>query len=121
MVESTIVMLYPARSRGVETARMPSGAVASVLANDGKKKTILRERLRGVASSMYCCNHKSGYHRTMSWACQQFVIFGRMPLFRVRRRFTVAFRKLLLRPRERTSSREKSNCRSPSVSYTHLT
>jgi hypothetical protein len=53
MVESISVMLYPARSSGVDTARMPSGAVASVLAKEGKKKTILRERLRVWASSMY--------------------------------------------------------------------
>jgi hypothetical protein len=33
----------PARSKGVATARMPKGAVASLLANDGKKKTILRD------------------------------------------------------------------------------
>jgi hypothetical protein len=32
-------MVYPARNRGVATASKPSGAVASLLANDGKKKT----------------------------------------------------------------------------------
>jgi hypothetical protein len=30
----------PARFKSVDTARIPSGAVASELANDGKKKTI---------------------------------------------------------------------------------
>ena len=34
---------YPARSRGVEIASSQSGAVASVLANEGKKKTIFLE------------------------------------------------------------------------------
>ena len=33
----------PARSKGVATARMPKRAVASLLANDGKKNTILRD------------------------------------------------------------------------------
>ena len=32
-------MEYPARNSGVATASKPSGAVASVLANDGKKNT----------------------------------------------------------------------------------
>jgi hypothetical protein len=41
MVESISLTWYPARNSGVATARMPSGAVASVLANDGKKKTTL--------------------------------------------------------------------------------
>jgi hypothetical protein len=39
IVESMRTSLYPALSSGVATARMPSGAVASLLANDGKKKT----------------------------------------------------------------------------------
>ena len=33
----------PARISGVATARMPKGAVASELAKEGKKKTILRD------------------------------------------------------------------------------
>src|ERR1700677_895169 len=43
MVESIRQISYPARSRGVATARMPNGAVASELAKDGKKNTILRD------------------------------------------------------------------------------
>src|SRR5690348_5604575 len=43
MVESIRTTLYPALSSGVETARMPSGAVASLLANAGKKNTIFLE------------------------------------------------------------------------------
>jgi hypothetical protein len=39
MVESTILTSYPALRSGVDTARMPSGAVASWLENAGKKKT----------------------------------------------------------------------------------
>src|ERR1017187_747147 len=39
MVESTIVTWYPARRSGVDTARMPNGAVASWLEKAGKKKT----------------------------------------------------------------------------------
>src|SRR6476620_10087276 len=34
---------YPASSSGVEMARMPSGAVASILEKEGTKKTILFE------------------------------------------------------------------------------
>jgi hypothetical protein len=40
----------PARSNGVATARIPKGAVASELANDGKKKTILRDLDNGFSS-----------------------------------------------------------------------
>ena len=40
----------PARSSGVATARIPRGAVASELANDGKKKTILRDLDNGFSS-----------------------------------------------------------------------
>jgi hypothetical protein len=43
LVESMRHIWYPARSNGVATARMPRGAVASELAKDGKKKTILRD------------------------------------------------------------------------------
>src|ERR1700741_5069097 len=43
MVESMRQISNPARSNGVATARIPKGAVASELANDGKKKTILRD------------------------------------------------------------------------------
>ena len=39
MVESIRRIEYPARSSGVATASSPNGAVASLLANDGKKKT----------------------------------------------------------------------------------
>ena len=41
MVESISTTSYPARSSGVATARIPSGAVASVLANEGKKILIV--------------------------------------------------------------------------------
>ena len=34
----------------METARIPSGAVASELANDGKKKTILRDLANTISS-----------------------------------------------------------------------
>jgi hypothetical protein len=40
----------PARSNGVATAKIPKGAVASELANDGKKKTILRDLDNGFSS-----------------------------------------------------------------------
>jgi hypothetical protein len=40
MVESISTISKPARIRGVATARIPSGAVASELENDGKKNTI---------------------------------------------------------------------------------
>src|SRR6516225_6849573 len=43
MVESMIRTEYPARSNGVDIARSPSGAVASILENDGTKKTIFFE------------------------------------------------------------------------------
>src|ERR1700731_4254940 len=39
IVESTSFTEYPLRRSGVATARMPSGAVASELAKEGKKKT----------------------------------------------------------------------------------
>jgi hypothetical protein len=37
-----ILTAYPARSRGVATARIPKGAVASRLEKAGKKKTTFR-------------------------------------------------------------------------------
>ena len=40
MVESTMQTLYPARSNGVDMARIPSGAVASVLESAEKENTI---------------------------------------------------------------------------------
>src|SRR5580698_1895642 len=43
IVESISTTSKPARIKGVATARIPSGAVASVLENEGKKKTILRD------------------------------------------------------------------------------
>jgi hypothetical protein len=42
-VESTIRTWYPARNSGVATASIASGAVASWLANAGKKKTTFFE------------------------------------------------------------------------------
>jgi hypothetical protein len=41
---------YPARIKGVATANIPSGAVASELAKDGKKKTILRDLGTAISS-----------------------------------------------------------------------
>jgi hypothetical protein len=43
MVESMILTSYPAFISGVEIARIPNGAVASMLENDGTKKTIFLE------------------------------------------------------------------------------
>jgi hypothetical protein len=45
MVESIIQTSKPARSSGVATARIPRGAVASVLEKAGKKKTTFLELL----------------------------------------------------------------------------
>src|SRR5579859_3187606 len=50
MVESMRQISNPARSNGVATARIPKGAVASELAKDGKKKTILRDLDNGFSS-----------------------------------------------------------------------
>src|ERR1700750_697723 len=80
MVESMRQISNPARSSGVPTAKIPKGAVASELANDGKKKTILRDLDNGFSSlkendrysakpschrnvsnlSGVCCNWRSG-------------------------------------------------------------
>jgi hypothetical protein len=38
-----ILISYPAFIRGVEIARIPKGAVASMLENEGTKKTIFLE------------------------------------------------------------------------------
>jgi hypothetical protein len=38
-----ILISYPAFIRGVEIARIPNGAVASMLENEGTKKTIFLE------------------------------------------------------------------------------
>jgi hypothetical protein len=46
MVESIRRTWYPARSNGVASDRIPSGAVASVLENAGKKKTTFFDRER---------------------------------------------------------------------------
>jgi hypothetical protein len=43
IVESMIRTSYPASSNGVEIAKIPSGAVASMLENDATKNTILLE------------------------------------------------------------------------------
>jgi len=51
-VESIKTTSYPARSRGVETAKIPSGAVASELAKDGKKKTIFLDVRRAFSETM---------------------------------------------------------------------
>jgi hypothetical protein len=50
MVESMRQISNPARSNGVATAKIPKGAVASELAKDGKKKTILRDLDNGFSS-----------------------------------------------------------------------
>src|SRR5579862_5445055 len=49
MVESIRTTSKPARFNGVATARMPRGAVASELANDGKKKTIFLDERNGYS------------------------------------------------------------------------
>jgi len=41
MDASMMQISYPASSRGVEIARIPSGAVASMLEKEATKKTIL--------------------------------------------------------------------------------
>jgi hypothetical protein len=50
MVESMRTIWYPARINGVATAKIPNGAVASELAKDGKKKTILRDLGTAISS-----------------------------------------------------------------------
>src|SRR5271154_3284315 len=59
MVESISRMEYPARSNGVATASKPRGAVASLLAKDGKKKTTFLDircvpRLSGFSRIRTC-------------------------------------------------------------------
>jgi hypothetical protein len=51
MVESIRTISYPARRSGVETARIPSGAVASALVNEGKKKTIFLEAIAAACAN----------------------------------------------------------------------
>src|SRR5579864_59738 len=51
MVESMMRTVYPARSSGVEMASNPSGAVASMLEKEGKKKTTFFE-LRTCSSPL---------------------------------------------------------------------
>jgi hypothetical protein len=53
MVESIKQISYPARSKGVETARIPRGAVASVLEKAGKKKTIFLCRIQAVGGRVH--------------------------------------------------------------------
>src|SRR5260370_33572837 len=48
MVESMLLILYPAFKRGVEIAKMPNGAVASMLEKEGTKKTIFFEAFTGL-------------------------------------------------------------------------
>src|SRR5258708_4272773 len=50
MVESMILTSYPASIRGVAIAKIPNGAVASMLENDGTKKNDLLRRLHAVTS-----------------------------------------------------------------------
>jgi hypothetical protein len=52
MVESIRTISKPERISGVATARMPSGAVASELAKDGKKKTTFFDLRDTLAVSM---------------------------------------------------------------------
>src|SRR6202166_2420246 len=59
MVESISWMEYPTRCSGVATASTPRGAVASLLANDGKKKTTFLDiqcvpRLSGFSKVRSC-------------------------------------------------------------------
>src|SRR5579871_137132 len=64
MVESISLISYPARRSGVDTARMPNGAVASWLEKAGKKKTIfffgITEDSRGNISVLlvWPCYHQ---------------------------------------------------------------
>src|SRR5215471_14756062 len=51
MVESMMQTSYPAFSRGVEMARIPKGAVASMLENEATKKTIFLEDATALSSS----------------------------------------------------------------------
>jgi len=48
MDASMIRMSYPAFKRGVEMARMPSGAVASILENEATKNTIFFDDFKSV-------------------------------------------------------------------------
>src|SRR6266851_7654100 len=48
MVESMILISYPAFNRGVEIAKIPNGAVASMLEKEGTKKTIFFEAFTGL-------------------------------------------------------------------------
>src|SRR5579859_6602797 len=50
---------YPASRRGVEIARMPSGAVASMLEKDATKNTIFFDDFTGVPSVGSHVDHKS--------------------------------------------------------------
>jgi hypothetical protein len=56
------VTSYPALNRGVATARIPRGAVASVLAKDGKKKTTLRDILRVSTKGTILFGKETGCH-----------------------------------------------------------
>ncbi len=53
MVESMMRMSYPAFSSGVDIARMPRGAVASMLENEATKKTIFFEDFMGATLQLW--------------------------------------------------------------------
>jgi hypothetical protein len=58
IVESMRAIWYPARISGVATAKTPSGAVASELAKEGKKKTTFLEAEvdLGIGRSSLMCS-----------------------------------------------------------------
>ena len=55
IVESIIRMSYPAFNKGVEMARIPRGAVASMLEKEATKKTIFFDDFTGVPFSFSSC------------------------------------------------------------------
>ena len=48
-----ILISYPAFNSGVEIARIPNGAVASMLENEGTKKTIFLEDFTRLPLGLY--------------------------------------------------------------------
>jgi hypothetical protein len=54
-------MSYPASSSGVEIARIPSGAVASMLENDATKNTIFFEDLTPTPLALYVAHGRQEF------------------------------------------------------------
>jgi hypothetical protein len=69
-------MSYPASSSGVEIARIPSGAVASILENDATKNTILFEDLTPTPHALDVASGK-----------QEFISPHRIEMSRIRQSF----------------------------------